>query len=67
MKKDRFSGAQKVWLREYQSTTGFEPLFQNEGFTFNEVARKNLKWYEEHINECYAYVSSHVPYDEEVE
>jgi hypothetical protein len=45
---------QREWLKQYESDTGFEPMYQKDidsgEKTFYEAARANVQWYESHTS-----------------
>jgi hypothetical protein len=57
---------QRKWLREYEETTMFEPLHLDEllagEMTFDEIARRNINWYEAHMRDAYNAISNNVPW-----
>ena len=62
------SKAQNEWLKSYQGTTGFEPMHLDElesgEMSFNECAKNNINWYEDHMHDAYNAISTHVPFNE---
>ena len=63
------NGKQRSWLARYEAATGFEPLGQEDldrGVkSFNQVARENIRWFEEWSNEAMGAMSTQVPWTEE--
>ena len=47
---------QRAWLENYESSTGFEPMHQEEldrsPQTFAAVARRNIEWFKNWSTEC---------------
>lgn len=62
----KINGKQRAWLKKYEDETTFEPLYQEEldsgEMTFDEVAKENLKWFEDWAGDVFTRVSSGVPY-----
>ncbi|WMI99976.1 hypothetical protein RBU55_00030 [Pseudomonas chlororaphis subsp. aurantiaca] len=52
----KISAEQGAWLKTYEDATGFEPLNQDEldsgEMTFVEVARQNIRWFEQFANDA---------------
>ena len=59
---------QKAWLAKYERATSFEPMYQAEldsgELTFDEVAKKNIAWFEDWCSETLAFISTQVPFKE---
>lgn len=53
---------QRNWLKHYEKVTGFEPMAQEDidsgAQTFAEVARLNIRWYEDHTSDAFLSVSN---------
>lgn len=64
----RLTDSQNDWLKTYADETGFEPMFldslRDGTMTFNEAARRNIDWYEDHAADAFNTISKDVPYDE---
>ena len=60
---------QLEWLKKYQDTTGFEPMFLDElasgEITFNKCADDNNQWYETHTSDNLLSITDNIPYDYE--
>ena len=60
---------QNQWLKDYHNATGFEPMhldeIENRSMSFNDAAKRNIVWYEDHMNETMVAISFHIPYDDE--
>jgi hypothetical protein len=67
----RINGKQRAWLINYETMTTFEPIHQEEidngTMTFNEVAKKNIDWFESWMNDAFLAISRQVPRTEEKE
>lgn len=68
-KKIRIKGlttAQNDWLNLYEGSTGFEPLhledLESGEMTFDEAAKSNINWYENHSSDAFAQITDHTPY-----
>lgn len=59
------SKEQQQWLKQYETESGFEPLFVHElesgEISFYELFQKNLRWLEMHQNERYRASEKIVP------
>jgi len=51
----KMSPAQKKWARNYQTETGFEPMYQEDfdagKISFERLAQQNIKWFEDWFRE----------------
>jgi len=65
----KINGIQRAWLKKYEKETTFEPLYQEAldsgEMTFNQVADKNILWFEEWTGDVINRVSTGVPYTDE--
>ncbi|MDZ5605269.1 hypothetical protein SJI00_21070 [Pseudomonas sp. RP23018S] len=59
------TAAQRAWLQQYENTTGFEPLHQEEldsgEMTFAAVARANIDWFEAWSNDAHLTIQKDNP------
>lgn len=64
----RLTKEQNEWLKKYHGATGIEPMNLEElktgTMSFDEVAKLNIDWYEDHMYEAFSAISRHVPYSE---
>jgi hypothetical protein len=60
---------QREWLKQYESDTGFEPMYQKDidsgEKTFYEAARANVQWYESHTSEIHQSIQRNIPGEDE--
>lgn len=58
----KVNGKQRRWLLNYEKTTSFEPLYQEEldngQMTFSEVARANIEWFEDWSKDALGIISN---------
>lgn len=63
------SAKQNAWLNLYQGCTGFEPLHLEDLISgvmnFDEVAKNNIAWYEQHKTDAFAQITDKIPYTKE--
>lgn len=61
--------AQLAWLKQYENTSGFEPLYQDEldsgEMTFDQVARGNINWFESWAEDTRLAIQKNNPADQE--
>jgi hypothetical protein len=61
--------AQREWLKLYQATTRWEPMHQDEltdgTMSFERVAKINVDWFENWMNDAHLAISSNIPEEKE--
>jgi hypothetical protein len=61
--------AQRAWLEQYESISGFEPQYQEEldsgEMTFEQVSRANIDWFESWSDETHLAIQKNNPADQE--
>ena len=58
---------QRIWLQSYEDTTMLEPIgledLREDPKGFNEIARWNIRHFEDYASETLAAITSGVPWD----
>lgn len=58
----KITPAQRAWLANYETETGFEPMYQEDlddgAKSFYEVMRLNINWYESHTSDVHLRISA---------
>ncbi|NWD57228.1 hypothetical protein HX878_21090 [Pseudomonas veronii] len=61
--------AQRAWLEQYERTTTFEPIHQEEldngEMTFAQVARANIDWFESWADDTHLAIQKNNPADQD--
>lgn len=61
----KINGKQRAWLKSYEDDTGFEPMHQEDldsgEMTFKEMARSNLRWFENWSQEVHEGLETKFP------